>query len=168
MTIKAVIFDVGNTLLREFPQFFDLGVPMAEWPLVEALPGVPEALKELQTSYRCCVAANSVYPIEHMVKALHRAKIVDYFDGIFNSHEAGVAKPDPAFFKMFLEEMELQANEAVIVGDTYTKDIVPAKNLGFHTVLLREAFSATPVPAADVVISAMSELPDAVRKLSAK
>jgi HAD superfamily hydrolase (TIGR01509 family) len=52
----------------------------------------------------------------------------------FLSFETGLLKPDPAFFQLALRGLEIRAEEAVMVGDTYKNDIRPAIELGMRTV----------------------------------
>jgi len=52
----------------------------------------------------------------------------------FLSFQTGLMKPDPAFFQLALRALEIRAEEAVMVGDTYKNDIRPAIELGIRTV----------------------------------
>ena len=52
----------------------------------------------------------------------------------FLSFETGLMKPDPAFFQLALRALEVRAEDAVMVGDTYKNDIRPAIELGMRTV----------------------------------
>lgn len=52
----------------------------------------------------------------------------------FLSFELNLMKPDIAFYRHALEQT--QADEAVMVGDTYRNDIVPAAETGMRTVWL--------------------------------
>ncbi|NLE77029.1 MAG: HAD family hydrolase, partial [Chloroflexi bacterium] len=45
MPLQAILFDWGDTLMQDFPQFPG---PMAQWPRVAAMPGALEALAALQ------------------------------------------------------------------------------------------------------------------------
>ena len=55
MTIRAIVFDWGDTLMRDF----GLPGPMALWPRVEVLPGAAAALEVLHERYRLAVASNA-------------------------------------------------------------------------------------------------------------
>lgn len=50
------------------------------------------------------------------------------------SFQAGVAKPDPAIFRLALERAGVAARDAVMVGDTPEEDIAPAAALGMRTI----------------------------------
>lgn len=60
------------------------------------------------------------------------------FDGLFvdvvESAVVGVRKPDPAIFSMGISALGMKADQVVVIGDSYPKDIVPAKKLGCRTV----------------------------------
>jgi HAD superfamily hydrolase (TIGR01509 family) len=48
----------------------------------------------------------------------------------------GVRKPDPAIFRIALDACGASPEETVVVGDSYERDIVPAKSLGCTTIWL--------------------------------
>jgi putative hydrolase of the HAD superfamily len=54
---KAIIFDWGDTIMRNFPEYPG---PMAYWPRVEAVTGINDALQHLQKDFICCLASNAV------------------------------------------------------------------------------------------------------------
>lgn len=49
----------------------------------------------------------------------------------------GLSKPDPAFFQRIAEELELETNEILYVGDRLDNDYFPAKSVGMYAVFLR-------------------------------
>lgn len=155
MKVKAIIFDWGDTLMRDFPY----EGPMVTWPRVEAIPGAREALKHLYERFMCAVASNAGFSDgELMAQALDRVGMRDFFRHFFTSRELGVEKPDPEFFHEILRRMDMLPQECVMVGNTYEKDIAPAKAVGMRTVWLSEDGTQDGHPCADVIISSMDEL----------
>lgn len=59
------------------------------------------------------------------------------FDSVIESAVVGVRKPDPAIFRLGVEALGLLPEETVVVGDSYDKDIVPAKQAGCRAVWLK-------------------------------
>lgn len=59
------------------------------------------------------------------------------FDKVIESATVGVRKPDPQIFVLGAEALGLQPEETVVVGDSYDKDIVPARQAGCHAVWLK-------------------------------
>lgn len=162
MPIRAVVFDWGDTLMRDF----GLPGPMADWPRVEVLPGAPEALRALQRRCRLVVASNAQASGAGLIRcALDRGGIGALFEAVFSSKEMGSAKPDPAFFLAVLDAMAVPPEEAVSIGNDPVKDIRPASAIGMRTVLLdlegRSAFH----PDADAVARSWREVPDLVGQL---
>ena len=89
--------------------------------------------------------------------------LLNYFDDIIESAVVGVRKPDPAIFGLGVQSLGIPASSVVIIGDSYTKDIVPARSLGCHTIWLKgtgweeDAEDAT----ADLIIDDFIELKSA-------
>lgn len=162
--VKAMIFDWGDTLMRDFP---DMQGPMAFWPVVAILDGVAEALKLLDGSLVCCVASNAgASDAELMGLALERAGIRVYFHHLFTSRELGAAKPDSRFFMEAANRIGVEPNECVMVGNDYVKDIVGARQAGLHTVWLDvDASGPAENRHAEYVIRSMAELPGVIREL---
>lgn len=61
----------------------------------------------------------------------------DYFDSIIESAVVGIRKPDPAIFRLGVEALNLSSSSTVVIGDSYTKDIVPASENGCQTIWLK-------------------------------
>lgn len=163
MKARALVFDWGDTLMRDFPQFEG---PMAYWSHVEAMVGIKDALPPLFERYICCVASNAGdSDAELMGKALERVDIRRYFTYLFTSKELGAKKPSPVFFAQIIKRIGVPGEECIFVGNDYPKDIVPAKEAGMQTILL---CCELPVyaPCADVVIGSMRELDSAVETLA--
>jgi HAD superfamily hydrolase (TIGR01509 family) len=153
--IQAVIFDWGDTLMRDFPQFEGA---MVHWPQVERVPGVTETLRSLRGRAVLCVASNAGdSDADLMGRALERVGIRHFFDHLWTSRELGATKLSPAFFQAILRELELEGQACAIVGNDYEKDIVPAKAAGMWTVWLAPS-PAPEVPDAYAVIHSMKEL----------
>ena len=51
----------------------------------------------------------------------------EHFDTVVVSGEVGVGKPDEKVFRIVLDELEVQADRAVMVGDSLSSDIAGAR-----------------------------------------
>ena len=60
-----------------------------------------------------------------------------YFKDVIESSVVGVRKPDPQIFRMGVEALGLKPEETVVVGDSYSKDIVPAHSIGCQTIWIK-------------------------------
>jgi putative hydrolase of the HAD superfamily len=58
-------------------------------------------------------------------------------DAVVTFDETGVRKPDPAPFKMILERLNVNPEEAIMVGDWAERDIVGAAKIGMKTAFAK-------------------------------
>lgn len=60
-----------------------------------------------------------------------------YFKTIIESAVVGVRKPDPKIFMLGVEALGLNPEEVLVVGDSLTKDIIPAESIGCKVAWLK-------------------------------
>ncbi|HEY5250027.1 MAG TPA: HAD family hydrolase [Acidimicrobiales bacterium] len=60
--------------------------------------------------------------------------LADCFDAVVVSGEVGVGKPDPAVFALVLERLGTTAENTVMVGDNWERDVVGALQVGMTAV----------------------------------
>lgn len=60
-----------------------------------------------------------------------------FFGSIIESSVVGIRKPDPALYAMGVDVLSLPAEEILVVGDSYRKDICPADSIGCRTVWIK-------------------------------
>lgn len=63
--------------------------------------------------------------------------LLKYFDKIIESAVVGVRKPAPAIFALGVEALGLPAENVLVIGDSYKKDILPALSLGCRVAWLK-------------------------------
>lgn len=92
-----------------------------------------------------------------------------YLDFVLPSGAVGVAKPNPAFYRLALEKAGVAAEEALMAGDSYRADVRGAWSAGMDAVWLdrHEGMNITPagepMPTDVRRIRSLAELPDLVR-----
>lgn len=86
-----------------------------------------------------------------------------YFDTIVESSVVGIRKPDPRLFALGVEAIGLPAKDIVVIGDSYRKDIAPARSLGCKAVWLKkicwEEESIEPGKEPTAIIDNLDKLP---------
>lgn len=60
-----------------------------------------------------------------------------YFPTIIESAVVGVRKPDPRIFTLGVEALRLQPRQTLVVGDSISKDIIPAESIGCRTAWIK-------------------------------
>lgn len=101
----------------------------------ELFDDVPESLERLRSSgYRLGIVSN----FAPTLKAILRHKgILHYFDPVIVSTEVGLEKPNPAIFRLALEQAGLAAEETLYVGDHDKNDIWAPNQIGIRAVKIK-------------------------------
>lgn len=114
-------------------------------------------LKILKSRYPMVLVSNFYGNIQSVLTDFG---LSGYFDDIIESAVVGVRKPDPAIFGLGVQNLDLPASSVVVIGDSHSKDIVPASQNGCQTIWLKgqgwgdEEENAT----ANIIISDFMEL----------
>ena len=117
-----------------------------------------KTLQLLSQSYPLALVTNFYGNIRTVLEDFH---IAQYFTDVIESAVVGVRKPDPAIFVLGVRSLGFDAAQIVAVGDSYTKDIVPAKEAGCQTVWLKKGLQWEETPEtdkADMMIEHFEEL----------
>jgi len=115
-------------------------VPWDAVPLA-VYPDTASALHDLRSAgLRLGVLANQP---RSALEDLDRGGITALCDGVWLSAAVGLAKPDPAFFRVALDAWKLAPGRVAYVGDRPDNDVAPARALGLTTVRLRRGPHAT-------------------------
>ena len=154
-SIKAVIFDWGDTIMRDYK----LAGPMHEWNEVAWIPGAQQVLEFLQKKHPCIIATSANHSNTNDMKlALSRVGADQYFSFFYSQVELGVKKPAPLFFQKTATLSGFMPSECLMIGNLYEKDIVGAKAAGMTTAFFNETQLNGTFPKADFVIHNMEEL----------
>jgi putative hydrolase of the HAD superfamily len=114
---------------------------------------------ELAERYKLVLVSNFYGNIQTILRDF---RLDAYFADIVESSVVGVRKPDPAIYRLGVEAMGLPAGEVLVVGDSFSKDVVPAKQAGCHVAWLQgEGWGGeeTDESLPDVIINTLASLP---------
>ena len=84
-------------------------------------------LRGLRSGFRLGVVSNFYGNMRSMLK---RESLLPLFDVVADSGEVGAMKPDPKIFRAALEPLGLQPAQALMVGDSISRDMRGAEALG--------------------------------------
>lgn len=93
-------------------------------------------LEQLSERYKFVLVSNFYGNIESVLRDF---RLHSFFPDIVESAVVGVRKPDPRIFTLGVEKMGFSPDEIVVVGDSYSKDILPAQSIGCHTIWIKGA-----------------------------
>lgn len=96
----------------------------------------------------------------NLATVCHEFGLDEFFEVILDSKIVGIGKPDLRLFQLALEGLNQRPEDCCFVGDSFERDIVPAKSLGMRTLWLRGA-EARPCPdpsKVDFTLASLAEL----------
>lgn len=96
----------------------------------EAIP----VLEYLSKKYRLALVSNFYGNINSVLEHYGLSR---FFPHVIESAVVGVRKPDPAIFRLGVEALGLKPQEVIVVGDSISKDILPAQSLGCETIWIK-------------------------------
>jgi HAD superfamily hydrolase (TIGR01662 family) len=115
-------------------------------PVLQELAARGLKLGLISNSHRCLASFQEHFQLQGLITAA------------VSSSEHGYMKPHPSIFEAALTLAEVDARDALMVGDSLAHDIDGARRVGMRGVLVHR--SDDPAPVADVpVIRSMTELP---------
>jgi YjjG family noncanonical pyrimidine nucleotidase len=94
--------------------------------------GARELLDALFEKSRLGIVTNS--SVTEQMEKLRTLDIGRYFDTLVMSEDVGVAKPDTRIFEIALERIGAKPHETVMIGDSYTNDVMGATDAGIAAI----------------------------------
>ena len=122
-----------------------------------ALADSRAVLDRLRHRFRLGVISNFYGNVERI---LSEAGMAAWLSVIVDSNRAGVSKPDPRIFALALERLDCAPREAMYAGDSFEKDVVAARAVGWHTAwVIGSQSPRCPAPElVDVTVRRLAEL----------
>ncbi len=93
-----------------------------------------EVLIYLKDKYTLALVSNFYGNLKTVINEFGLNNI---FTEIVDSQIVGIRKPDPLLWTTALNLLDLEAEEAVVVGDSYTNDVAPAKQIDCRAIWLK-------------------------------
>lgn len=115
-------------------------------------------LKQLRKRYRLGLVTNFY---GNMSVVLKEFQLSNLFETVTESAVVGVRKPSPEIFRKAVAVMQVEPREVLVVGDSYTKDILPAHEIGCRTCWIKgEGWDKgePQAPVADLIIHELKVL----------
>ena len=107
---------------------------------LELRVGAKKLLRQTQQLGKVVLISNFTHaPV--IYKSLRKMGISEFFNVVVVSDEVGWRKPSSRIFQEALNRLQVQACEAVYVGDSPNEDIKGAKESGLKTVFVPSQFS---------------------------
>ncbi|NLO19898.1 MAG: HAD family hydrolase [Ignavibacteria bacterium] len=99
------------------------------------LPGLKEALAKLSEKYKLAIVSDTGFTPGYALRELLKTNdLIQYFEAFSFSDETLVSKPHPKAFFTILEQLDIEAEEALHIGDIEQTDIAGAKGIGMKAI----------------------------------
>ena len=121
------------------------------------LEGAEELVRYLAKKYPLTVVTNGFVEVQY--EKFDKSGLRDCFSHIVLSEEVGCQKPNPRIFEEALRMNGLQAEDVVMIGDSWNSDIQGAINAGIDQIWIRK--SKDPLPegqSATYLVQSLSEV----------
>jgi HAD superfamily hydrolase (TIGR01549 family) len=107
---------------------------------LELRTGAKKLIKQTQEQCKVALISNFTYtPV--IYKSLRAVGISELFNAVVVSEQIGWRKPSNQIFQFALNKLQVQAGEAVYIGDSPNEDIKGAKQAGLKTIFIPSQFN---------------------------
>ena len=135
--------------------------------VLKVVNNVKKILPVLKKDFKLGVVSNFYGNLESALKGL---SILEYFDVLVDSTLVKITKPNPAIFRLAIEKLNIHPNDVTIIGDSYERDIKPAKLLNCKTIWINVSSWTKPKETADAdfIIKDIMEIKEIIYKLPSR
>jgi putative hydrolase of the HAD superfamily len=113
----------------------------------EIRPQMVNAIRSCKTKYKTACLTNNFTRAEAILSE-EVAEVYSLFDAVLESRVLGVRKPDPHFYELACEELNVEPGECVFLDDLGV-NLKPARELGMQTIKVTDP---------DVALTELGEL----------
>ncbi|HEY1445419.1 MAG TPA: HAD-IA family hydrolase [Acidimicrobiales bacterium] len=113
----------------------------------EIRPQMVDAIRSCKTKYKTACLTNNFTRAEAILSE-EVAEVYSLFDAVLESRVLGVRKPDPHFYELACEELNVEPGECVFLDDLGV-NLKPARELGMQTIKVTDP---------DVALTELGEL----------
>ena len=100
------------------------------------LPGAEKVVRYLASKYPLTIVTNGFIEVQY--EKFQKSGLRDCFSHIVLSEEVGCQKPNARIFEEALRQNGLQAEDVVMIGDSWNSDIQGAINAGIDQIWIRK------------------------------
>ena len=125
-----------------------------------------ETMEILSQKYDCHIVTNGITFIQK--GRMSRCALAPFIKELFISEEMGVSKPDPHYFDIVKEKLQIQKDDLpIVIGDSLSSDMKGALLSNLKCIWYNPAHQKTDLKV-DAVISDLRELVDVIEHIENK
>ena len=118
--VENMAHEMGAEFLRLTNKYFCL------------MPDADRVVKYLAAKYPLTIISNGFKEVQYY--KFEHSGLAKYFTHTLISEEIGINKPQPDIFRIALQRNSITAEQAIMVGDSYSSDIAGAKAAGIDQI----------------------------------
>lgn len=123
--------------------------------------GAEKILEKLSRHYQLGLLTNGAPDLQREKIAASRCE--KFFSAITISGEYGVGKPNPKIFDHLLSQLNVKAEEAMMIGNSLEKDVAGARSAGVVSVWIKlPGAIESPIVVPDFTITELKQLPKVI------
>lgn len=122
----------------------------------QPVAGSLQLLQALHGRVHIAIVTNNI--TAEQKEKLQECGLEPFVDTLVTSEDVGAIKPDPAIFESALQRIGCSAQEAVMLGDAWSADIIGAQRAGIRAVWLNRTGMDCPDPALATELQALEPL----------
>ena len=122
--LRDMAHEIGAEFLRLTNKYFCL------------IPEAQTVVKCLASKYPLTIISNGFKEVQYY--KFEHSGLTPYLTHTLISEEVGINKPQPGIFEIALQRNGITAQEAVMIGDSYSSDIAGAKAAGIDQIWIHE------------------------------
>jgi len=135
-------------------------------PPLKLTAGIDNEIREISRRFDIAIAGQYGRDMLHL---LEEGSILDCFTYRFTQDDFALTKPDPRYYEQITRACGVAPGQCIMVGDRIDKDIIPAKQLGMKTILIRVGLHRhqrprIPSEVPDAQLSSVRGLAEAIAK----
>ncbi len=140
--------DLERTELEPFfVRFYETEFPRLQSTTRPVSAAVDVVRRSFDLGLEVVIATNPLFPRMAIEQRLAWAgvPVTEYPYALVTTYEnMHFTKPQPSYYQEILAEVDVQPSEAVMVGDDWKNDIVPAGSIGIHTYWVTDPAAIAP------------------------
>ena len=121
--LRDLAHEIGAEFLRLTNKYFCL------------MPDAEKVVKYLAGRYPLTIISNGFKEVQYY--KFEHSGLAPYFTHTLISEEVGINKPQPGIFEIALQGNGIAADEALMIGDSYSSDIAGAKAAGIDQIWVK-------------------------------
>jgi putative hydrolase of the HAD superfamily len=105
--------------------------------------GAADLLEAVHARVPIGIVSNNL--LEEQREKLEYCGLARFVDALVVSEETGISKPDPGIFYIALDRLNVNAEDAIMIGDSWAADVAGAKAAGIRAIWFNPAKAPKPI-----------------------